>query len=255
MLIDWFTVFAQIVNFLILVFLLHRFLYGPIVNAMQAREDRIRQQLEDAEAERREAEEIKADYLGKRQELDEQHDRLIVEAREEAEAWRKEQMDKARVEVDEAQRHWHEAVQREKELFLRELRQRTGQEVVAIARRALADLADADLEAQMAKVFLQRLQATDPAQREDIVRSIRDSERGIAVQSAFKLPAGTRAEFKKLVGEMVGDGVPLEFVTNADLLAGIELKAGSYHIAWSLNEHLAGLEQDMSDLLAGETPS
>jgi F-type H+-transporting ATPase subunit b len=254
-LIDWFTVFAQIVNFLILVFLLRRFLYGPIVNAMQAREDRIRQQLEAAEAEHREAEEIKDDYLGKRQELDEQQDRLIVQAREEAEAWRKEQMDKARAEVDEAQRHWHEAVQREKELFLRELRQRTGQEVVAIARRALADLADADLEAQMAKVFLQRLQATDPTQREEIVRSIRDSERGIAVQSAFRLPPEQRDKFKALVAEMVGDGVPLEFVTNADLLAGIELKAGSYHIAWSLNEHLAGLEQDMADLLAGESPS
>ena len=255
MLIDWFTVFAQIVNFLILVFLLRRFLYGPIVNAMQAREDRIRQQLEAAEAEHHTAEEIKADYLGKRQELDEQHDRLIVQAREEAEAWRKEQMDKARAEVDEAQHHWHEAVQREKELFLRELRQRTGQEVVAIARRALADLADADLEAQMAKVFLQRLQATDPAQREEIVRSIRDSERGIAVHSAFKLSQEQRDEFKKLVDEMVGKATPLEFITNAELLAGIELKAGSYHIAWSLNEHLASLEQDMADLLAGETPS
>ncbi len=255
MLIDWFTVFAQIVNFLILVFLLRRFLYGPIVNAMQAREDRIRQQLEDAEAERREAEQIKADYLDKRQELDEQHDRLLVEAREEAEAWRKEQMDKARAEVDEAQRHWHEAVQREKDLFLRELRQRTGQEVVAIARRALADLADADLEAQMARVFLQRLQASDPAQRAEIVRSIRDSERGIVVQSAFNLPQEQRDKFRALVGEMVGKTTPLEFITNADLLAGIELKAGSYHIAWSLNEHLASLEQDMAELLAGETAS
>jgi hypothetical protein len=52
---------------------------------------------------------------------------------------------------------------------------------------------------------------------------------------------------------MVGDGVPLEFLTSPDLLAGIELKAGSYHIAWSFDEHLASLEQDMAGLLAGET--
>ncbi len=253
MLIDWFTVFAQIVNFLILVFLLRRFLYGPIVKAMQAREDRIRQQLEAAAAEHRAAEGIKADYLSKRQELDEQYDRLLVAARDEAEARRKELMEKARADVDEAQRHWQEAIQREKSQFLRELRQRTGQEVVAIARRALADLADADLEAQMARVFLQRLQATDPAQRAEIVRSIRDSERGIAVISAFKLPQAQRDEFRKLVGQMVGDDVRLEFVTSADLVAGIELKAGSYHVAWSLNEHLASLEEDMADLLAGET--
>lgn len=254
MLIDWFTVFAQIVNFLILIWLLHRFLYGPIVKAMQAREDRIREQLESADGQRRAAEEIKANYVSKRQELDEQHDRLIIEAREEAEAWRKEQMDRARAEVDEAQGHWQEAIQREKDLFLRELRQRTGHKVVAIARRALADLADADLEAQMVHVFLQRLQTTDPDRREEIAQSIRDSGRAIVVQSAFELPPEQRDEFTALVGDMVGEGVPLEFVTDSELLAGIELKAGSYHVAWSLDEHLVSLEQDMAELLAGETP-
>ena len=41
MLINWFTVAAQVVNFLILAVLLKRFLYGPIVRAMAAREERI----------------------------------------------------------------------------------------------------------------------------------------------------------------------------------------------------------------------
>jgi F-type H+-transporting ATPase subunit b len=37
MLIDWFTVGAQVLNFLILVWLLKRFLYGPILDAIDAR--------------------------------------------------------------------------------------------------------------------------------------------------------------------------------------------------------------------------
>ena len=41
MLIDWFTVVAQVVNFLILVWLLKRFLYKPILDAIDAREKRI----------------------------------------------------------------------------------------------------------------------------------------------------------------------------------------------------------------------
>ena len=49
MLINWFTVAAQIVNFLILVALLKRFLYGPIVAAMSAREGRIAAQLTEAQ--------------------------------------------------------------------------------------------------------------------------------------------------------------------------------------------------------------
>jgi len=38
MLIDWFTVVAQVINFLILVWLMKRFLYKPILNAIAARE-------------------------------------------------------------------------------------------------------------------------------------------------------------------------------------------------------------------------
>ena len=45
MLIDWFTVSAQVVNFLILVWLLKRFLYRPILNAIDAREKRIAKEL------------------------------------------------------------------------------------------------------------------------------------------------------------------------------------------------------------------
>ena len=41
MLIDGFTVGAQVLNFLILVWLMKRFLYQPILDAIDAREQRI----------------------------------------------------------------------------------------------------------------------------------------------------------------------------------------------------------------------
>ena len=56
MLIDWFTVLAQLVNFLILVWLLKRFLYRPILDAIDAREKRIAAELADADAKKDDAE-------------------------------------------------------------------------------------------------------------------------------------------------------------------------------------------------------
>ena len=56
MLIDWFTVVAQVVNFLILVWLLKRFLYKPILDAIDAREKRIASELADADAKKAAAE-------------------------------------------------------------------------------------------------------------------------------------------------------------------------------------------------------
>ena len=55
MLIDWFTIAAQALNFLILVWLMKRFLYKPILNAIDAREKRIATELADADAKRAEA--------------------------------------------------------------------------------------------------------------------------------------------------------------------------------------------------------
>ena len=55
MLIDWFTVGAQVLNFLILVWLMKRFLYQPILRAIDAREERIAKELADAQARRIEA--------------------------------------------------------------------------------------------------------------------------------------------------------------------------------------------------------
>jgi len=65
MLIDWFTVGAQIVNFLILVWLLKHFLYKPILDAIDAREKRIAAELADADAKKAEAEKERTDFEDK----------------------------------------------------------------------------------------------------------------------------------------------------------------------------------------------
>ena len=62
MLINWFTVCAQAINFLILVWLLKRFLYKPILHAIDEREKGIAAQLADAEAKKAEAQKDRDDF-------------------------------------------------------------------------------------------------------------------------------------------------------------------------------------------------
>ena len=57
MLIDWFTVGAQALNFIVLVWLMKRFLYRPVLDAIAAREQRIAQQLAEAATQMAEAHE------------------------------------------------------------------------------------------------------------------------------------------------------------------------------------------------------
>ena len=100
MLIDWFTVGAQALNFIILVWLLKRFLYKPILNAVDAREKRIAAELADADAKRAEAQKERDEFQHKNEEFDQQRAALLAKTTDEAKAERQRLFDDARKAAD-----------------------------------------------------------------------------------------------------------------------------------------------------------
>src|SRR5271165_4865540 len=100
MLIDWFTVGAQVLNFLILVWLLKHFLYKPILNAVDAREKRIAAELADADAKKTEAQKERDEFQHKNEVFDQQRAALLSKATEEATAERQRLLDDARKAAD-----------------------------------------------------------------------------------------------------------------------------------------------------------
>ncbi|MBK5105783.1 MAG: F0F1 ATP synthase subunit B, partial [Burkholderiales bacterium] len=100
MLIDWFTVLAQVVNFLILVWLLKRFLYRPILDAIDAREQRIARELADADAKKAEAQTERDEFQHKNEAFEQQRAALMNTATEEAKTERLRLLDEARQAAD-----------------------------------------------------------------------------------------------------------------------------------------------------------
>ena len=146
MLIDWFTVGAQALNFIILVWLLKRFLYKPILNAVDARERRIAAQIADADAKKAEARKERDDYQHKNEEFDQQRAALLSKATDEAKAERQRLLDDARKAADALSAKRQEALRSDAQNLNQAIRRRTQQEVFSIARKALTDLATASLE-------------------------------------------------------------------------------------------------------------
>lgn len=242
MLIDWFTIVAQVVNFIILVLLLRRFLYRPILKAMEEREAKIASRLQEAEQREREAsQEVKA-WREKNQELETMHEELLQQAGQEAEAWRQDLIRKARQEMADTRAKWQHAIEQEQEAFLHQVRQRTMQQVHTIARRALADLANADLEAHLAHVFIERLNQDG---QNEVVQTLRQAQQPLVIRSAFPSPPEMRHKLVEAVRGLVADKVEVQFETAPDLISGIELWAGDYKVAWTLDDYMGSLEQDL----------
>ena len=112
MLIDWFTVGAQALNFLILVWLLKRFLYKPILDAIDAREKRIAAELADADAKKAEAQKERDEFQHKNEEFDQQRAALLSKATDEAKAERQRLLDEARKAADALSAKRQEALQK-----------------------------------------------------------------------------------------------------------------------------------------------
>jgi F0F1-type ATP synthase membrane subunit b/b' len=157
MLIDWFTVGAQVINFLVLVWLLKRFLYRPILDAIDAREQRIAAELADADARRAEARQERESFQHKNQEFDQQRAALFAHAMDEAKSERRRLLDETRQAADAMRAKRQEALRQEAEQLNQALLSRTQREVFAIARKTLTDLAGASLDARLVDVLIERL--------------------------------------------------------------------------------------------------
>ena len=252
MLINWFTVGAQIVNFLILVALLKKFLYGPIVRAMDAREERIAERLRDAQRQKEKAEAEAEEYSRKNRELDARREGMMREAKEKANEVRRDLVERVQREVEEKKNGWLEMVKNEKEAFIRDLRTRTAQGVLNISRQALKDLANRDMERQLVEVFLEKLDQADPEQIAGLDRSLQE-EKEITVCTVFELQDSLRDRLMEGVQHWTGRKANVHFEVSKDLLGGIELRSNGRKVAWSLKDYLDSLESDVRAFLDEQT--
>ena len=249
MLIDWVTVAAQIVNFLILVGLLRKFLYAPIIRSMDEREAKIADRLDDARRSKETAQQEAEEYRERNKELDAKRAEMMQEAKTEAEQLRKELVQQARSEVEEKKQAWLETTAREQDAFLSDLRIRAGDRILAISRQALADLANRQMERQVVEVFLEALEGTDPAELGDFDRSEGEDVGGLTVSSAFELQDDLRDQLMQKIREWIGQPVRLDFTVSRELLSGIELRSNGRKIVWNLKEYLDSLEQSIRKIL------
>ncbi|NEX19472.1 F0F1 ATP synthase subunit B [Thiorhodococcus mannitoliphagus] len=251
MLIDWFTVGAQVINFLVLVWLLKRFLYRPILDAIDAREQRIAAELADADAKRAEAKQERETFQQKNQAFDEQRATLLAEATDAAKAERQRLLDEARQAADALRDKRQEALRQEAEQLNQALSSRTQREVFAIARKTLTDLAGASLEERLVAVFIERLRTMDGEAHALFAEALKANSDPVRVRSAFELPPAQRERIQAALNGTFETEVSVQFDAGPDLVGGIELTANGQRIGWSIQDYLGSLEQSVTELLSG----
>ena len=252
MLIDWFTVGAQALNFLILVWLLKHFLYKPILNAIDAREKGIASQLADATTKKAEAQKEHEEFQSKNKAWDEQRSALLGKATDEAKAEKDHLIDEAHKQAASLRAAQAVALQNDQQRLTTQMIHLTKDEVFDITRKALADLATVSLEERMGEVFTRRLREMDPKSKGALGDSLKSDSNPAVVRSTFALPDNQKAAVQNALNETFSTEVRLRFETAPETICGIELSANGQKVAWSIADYLATLDQKVGTLLAAE---
>jgi F-type H+-transporting ATPase subunit b len=247
--IDWFTVAAQALNFLILVWLLKRFLYKPVLNALDAREERIANELADADATRAEARKQRNEFEHKNEMFDKQRDDLLNQAKIEANAERQRLLEEARRAAEDLRGKREDALRREHRILRDEINRRTQEEVFAIAGKALKDLAGMGVEERMGEVFVHQLRTLDGEAKESLAKALESSSEPAVVRSAFELPPDQKAAIQQALNQTFPDDIQLRFEVSPAVISGVELAVNGRKVAWSIADYLASLDRSIAELL------
>lgn len=249
MLIDWFTVGAQAINFIILVWLLKRFLYKPILDAVDARERRVAAELADADAKKAEAKRERDEFQHKNEAFDQLRAALLSKATQEAKDERQRLFAEARQATDALGAKRKETLRNDAHNLGEAIIRRTRQEVFAIARKVLMDLAATSLEERMAGVFTRRLREMDGKTKAGLAEALTSASDPALVRSAFDLPAEQRKTIQDALDKTFAIDIRVRFETAPELVSGIELVANGQKVAWSIADYLASLEKGVDELL------
>jgi len=254
MLIDWFTVGAQIVNFLILVWLLKHFLYKPILNAIDAREKRIAAELADADTKKADAEKARTDFEDKNKAFDDQRSALLAKAADEAKAERTRLIDQAKKDAESMRVTQADALRGDQVRLGSEITLLAENEIFAIARKTLSDLATVSLEERIGEVFTRRLRELDPKAKELLGNALKNSSQPALLRSAFDLPLDQKAAIQNALNETFSAAIRIKFEDSQDAICGIELIANGQKVGWSISSYLTGLSKKVSDLVDTQSP-
>jgi len=245
--INWFTLIAQVINFLVLMWLLKRYLYKPILNAIDERENKILAQLKDAKDKKGEAEKERNEFNQKNETFDRQKDEMMQKVVSKTNEEGQKLKEKVRNEANAIKSKLEKAMVEEQEKRSHEISQKLEREVVAIARKTLTDLSSASLEEQSVNTFLQKIAELPADEKKDFISALKPGNEPILVQSAFELSSKQQSDIQAVVSELLGAPCQFKFTIAPELISGIQLTTNGYKLSWNISEYINSLEKNISE--------
>ncbi len=245
--VDWFTVAAQVINFFILVWLLKKFLYKPILTAMNTRQEKVHQELAQAADQAKLAKEEKIKYIALQEEAREQGQEQLRQSRKDAEVLRKKLFHQIQTEVEIAHVRWQNELAQEKTLFVQQASAQIAEQFQALATHVFHDLADESLEERIMTRFCSMITNNNTNQKK--FSQLQNSDE-LQVFSAFPLSNRSQEMISKVLWQRITTHPHIHFQQEPNLIAGILVSSNNHKLEWNIHHYLADFQAELEKVLA-----
>ena len=244
---DWSTLVLEIVNFLVLVWLLQRFLYKPILKVVAARQAAIDEASRHTREMESKAHELQSDYEARlrnwEQERAKAREALMEELRSEREralaALRETlEQEQRKAGVLDERRRMEEAARNERQAM---------EQALAFVRRLLAGLSGPDLESKLVQLGIDELQRLPESRNSALREALGASTEPPTVYSAYPLPPAQREALSQALRRVLDSARECRFREDPDLLAGVRITVGPWVLQANLGEELSLFDAAASD--------
>jgi F-type H+-transporting ATPase subunit b len=235
---DWTTFILELINFLVLIWILNRFLYKPVMNVIAQRKTAIQKTQADAEQMRSDAEMLRGQYENRLAEWEQEKDKARAKLRDEISAERNRLLDGLRTELDQERQKAAAVEQRRLKDFMQQTETSAIAQGAAFASRLLSRLGGVELERRIINLVMEDLAGLP----QDKIRAIRSvpATTGLAMRITSGYPLDTTQ--RKVLGDacrtLMGREVPCEFLEDRNLIAGLRISFGSWVLRANVQDEM-----------------
>ncbi len=237
---NWSTFLLEIFNFLVLVWILKRFLYAPVLKVITRRRAAIENQLEEARQLHAEADALREQYQHRLADWEQERQQAMDKLLHEIEASRLQQLGDLNTELAQEEEKIRIARSRQDEQEMREIEQRALQQGAEFASRLLAEAAGPELENRLFDLLLDGLSAMPAHQISDLGNKWGELPERILVSSAYPLADGQCQRLEDILTRVTGMSIPVDYQQDAELLAGLNITIGAWILQLNVRDELQG---------------
>lgn len=240
---NWSTFLLEIVNFLVLLWILKRFLYRPIISVLETRRQKIEQSLSEASAHHQQAVELEQQYNNRLKNWEREKQQLKESLQQELQSERSQQLKNLQAELDSEREKTAVVEQRHLQESLRLYQQNSHKQAAVFASRLLREVASEDLESRLFDLCLKALDALDEAQKNTLHDACEASSASITVTSAYPLSEAKQQQLQSRLDKLCDQSVSVKYTRDTELVAGLRLHIGASVVGLNLQDELSGFAE------------